>query len=173
MTTFHREQDFEEALIEMLTQKGWESEVLYQPSEEELLRNWADIIYQNNKSIDRLGNAPLTEGEMRQLLDKLAELRTPVAINGFINSRTTSIKRDNPDAPEHLGREVSIELFNPHEIAAGKSRYQIVRQPRCLGTPARPPWRCDAPHQWYARHSYRAQTQWRPSFTSLFSDRKV
>lgn len=130
MTTFHREQDFEEALIEMLTQKGWESEVLYQPSEEELLRNWADIIYQNNKSIDRLGNAPLTEGEMRQLLDKLAELRTPVAINGFINSRTTSIKRDNPDAPEHLGREVSIELFNPHEIAAGKSRYQIVRQPR-------------------------------------------
>lgn len=130
METFNTEQEFEEALIAMLTQKGWESEVLYQPSEEDLLRNWAEIIYQNNKDIDRLGNAPLTKGEMEQLLSKLAELRSPVAINGFINSRTTSIKRDNPDDPEHLGREVSIELFKPHEIAAGKSRYQIVRQPR-------------------------------------------
>lgn len=130
MQTFNKEEEFEQALIAMLTQKGWEKEVLYQKTEEELIQNWADILYQNNNTIDRLNNVPLTRSEMDQLLDKIAELRTPVALNGFINGRTTSIKRDNPDDPSHLGKEISLKLFDPQEIAAGQSRYQIVRQPR-------------------------------------------
>ncbi|MBR0129437.1 MAG: type I restriction endonuclease subunit R, partial [Neisseriaceae bacterium] len=39
------------------------------------------------------------------------------------------IKRDNPDDSLHFGREVSLKIYNRHEIAAGQSRYQIVRQP--------------------------------------------
>lgn len=130
MQTFNKEEEFELALIAMLTQKGWEKEVLYQKTEEELIQNWADILYHNNNTIDRLNNVLLTRSEMEQLLEKIAELRTPVALNGFINGRTTSIKRDNPDDPSHLGKEISLKLFDPQEIAAGQSRYQIVRQPR-------------------------------------------
>lgn len=130
MQTFDKEEEFELALIAMLTQKGWEKEVLYQKSEDELIKNWADILYQNNNTIDRLNNVPLTRSEMAQLLEKIAELRTPVALNGFINGRTASIKRDNPDDPSHLGKEISLKLFDPQEIAAGQSRYQIIQQPR-------------------------------------------
>lgn len=127
---FNREIDFEEALIVRLSQKGWEPETLNQPTEEDLIRNWAEIIYRNNNTIDRLNNAPLTSTEIEQLLTQIAELRTPVALCGWINGQTTSIKRDNPDDPYHLGKEVSLKLFDPKEIAAGQSRYQIARQPR-------------------------------------------
>lgn len=127
---FDKEIDFEEALIARLAQKGWEPETLNQPSEEDLIRNWAEIIYRNNNTIDRLNNAPLTSTEIEQLLTQIAELRTPVALCGWINGQTTSIKRDNPDDPYHLGKEVSLKLFDPKEIAAGQSRYQIARQPR-------------------------------------------
>lgn len=130
MTPFSREKDFEEALIRMLSQKGWEKEVLREPTEEQLIDNWAHILYQNNNTINRLNNAPLTKGEMAQLMEQIRELRTPVALNGFINGRTVHIKRDNPADQLHLGREVSLKIFDPQEIAAGQSRYQIVSQPR-------------------------------------------
>ena len=32
-------------------------------SEEDLLRNWADILFENNRDIDRLNDYPLTNGE--------------------------------------------------------------------------------------------------------------
>ena len=127
---FANENEFELALVELLTQKGWEKEVLVQPSEQDLLRNWAKIILDNNSGIDRLNGVPLTDGEIGQLLEQINSLRTPQQLNGFINGRTTSIRRDNPADPLHLGKEVTIKLFSPHEIAAGQSRYQIVRQPR-------------------------------------------
>lgn len=41
-----------------------------------------------------------------------------------------AIKRDNPADALHLGREVSLKIYDRHEIAAGQSRYQIVRQPQ-------------------------------------------
>lgn len=41
---FNKESDFEEALIKILSEKGWEKEVLKNYSEEDLLRNWADIL---------------------------------------------------------------------------------------------------------------------------------
>lgn len=127
---FDNEQAFEAALINALSQKGWEKEVIKYPTEKDLLQNWADIIFANNNMIDRLNGVPLTEGEMAQLLEQIATLRTPQQLNGFINGKTTSIKRDNPDDELHFGKEISIKLFDPHEIAAGQSRYQIVQQPR-------------------------------------------
>ncbi|MCS2876573.1 HsdR family type I site-specific deoxyribonuclease [Bacteroides thetaiotaomicron] len=131
MTTFDNELKFEMALIELLyTKYGWESEVLVNPTEAELLQNWAEILFTNNRSVDRLGEHPLTEGEMQQIVEQINTLRTPLKLNGFINGKTVSIKRDNPADTLHFGKEVSLKIYDRHEIAAGQSRYQIVRQPK-------------------------------------------
>jgi len=66
--TFKKEADFEEELIHLLTSvSGWKKDtcgwgnsdgayesVLRYPDEEDLLKNWANILYNNNKSRDRL-----------------------------------------------------------------------------------------------------------------------
>lgn len=131
MTTFDNELNFETALIELLyTKYGWESEVLVNSTEAELLQNWAEILFTNNRSVDRLGEYPLTEGEMQQIVEQINTLRTPLKLNGFINGKTVSIKRDNPADTLHFGKEVSLKIYDRHEIAAGQSRYQIVRQPK-------------------------------------------
>lgn len=127
--TFKYEADFEEALIKVLSNKGWEKEVIKYPTEKDLLENWAKILFDNNRGIDRLNNYPLTEGEMQQILEQINSLRTPIKLNTFINGKTVSIKRDNPDDVEHLGKEVSLKIYDRREIAAGQSRYQIVQQP--------------------------------------------
>lgn len=126
---FDREADFEEALIEALTYKGWEPAILRYPKEEDLIRNWANILFENNRGIDRLNDTPLTDGEMRQILEQIAALRTPLKLNGFINGKTVTITRDNPSDPLHFGRDVSLKIYDRREIAAGQSRYQIVQQP--------------------------------------------
>lgn len=127
--TFKYESDFEETLINLLSNKGWEKDVIKYPTESELLQNWANILFDNNRGIDRLNNYPLTEGEMQQILEQINSLRTPIKLNEFINGKTVSIKRDNPDDLEHLGKEISLKIYDRREIAAGQSRYQIVQQP--------------------------------------------
>lgn len=126
---FNKESDFEEALIKILSEKGWEKEVLKNYSEKDLLRNWADILFENNRDIDRLNDYPLTDSEMQQILEQIETLKTPLKLNGFINGKSVSIVRDNPDDSLHFGKEVSLKIYDRREIAAGQSRYQIVRQP--------------------------------------------
>ena len=75
---FRKEADFEEALIKVLTEKGWEKEVLRHPTEQDLIQNWAKILYDNNRGIDRLNNYPLTDGEMQPIIEQITELRTPL-----------------------------------------------------------------------------------------------
>lgn len=106
---FNKESDFEEALIKILSEKGWEKEVLKNYSEEDLLRNWADILFENNRDIDRLNDYPLTDGEMQQILEQIETLRTPLKLNGFINGKSVSIVRDNPDDKLHFGKEISLK----------------------------------------------------------------
>ena len=125
---FNKESDFEDALIKLLLEKGWE-EVLEYPAEQDLINNWAKILYENNKDIDRLNNVPLTDSEMQQIMEQITRLRTPLKLNGFINGGTVAIRRDNPDDEKHLGKEVSLKIYNRREIAAGQSRYQIAKQP--------------------------------------------
>lgn len=127
---FTKEADFEEALIKILTTKGWESEILQYPTEQDLIRNWADILFDNNRGIDRLGDWPLTDGEMQQIIEQIRAQRTPLKLNGFINGKTVSVKRDNPEDKAHFGKEVSLKIYDRMEIAAGQSRYQIVQQPQ-------------------------------------------
>ena len=129
MEHFDREADFEKALIAALQRYGWEKTVIMNPTEKDLLRNWADILFENNREIDRLNNCPLVQEEMEELLEQMRELRTPLALNGFINGKTVSITRKNPDDALHYGKEVSLKIYDRMEIAAGQSRYQIVEQP--------------------------------------------
>ncbi len=127
---YDKERDFEDALIKMLTEKGWEKTVLGNYTEEQLIRNWATILFENNRDLDRLNDYPLTDGEMRQILEQLAGLKTPLKINGFINGRSVQITRDNPDDQQHFGKEIGLKIYDRREIAAGQSRYQIARQPK-------------------------------------------
>ena len=128
--TFTSEAEFEEALIKVLRDKGWgEHDVIKNPTEEQLLENWAKILFENNKSIDRLNNTPLTQGEMQQILEQINILKTSLKLNSFINGRTVSIVRDNEEDKLHYGKEISLKIYDRAEIAAGQSRYQIVQQP--------------------------------------------
>lgn len=127
---FNKESDFENALINILSERGWEKEVLENYSEEDLIKNWADILFKNNRDVDRLNDYPLTDTEMQQILEQIEALRTPLPLNGFINGKSVSIVRDNPEDTLHRGKEISLKIYDRREIAAGQSRYQIVRQPK-------------------------------------------
>lgn len=126
---FDKETDFEEAVIKALIECGWESEVIRHPSEKDLLKNWADILFNNNRQKDRLNECPLTDGEMQQIMEQIKQLQSPIKLNGFINGKSVSIKRDNPADKEHFGKEISLKIYDRQEIAYGESRYQIVQQP--------------------------------------------
>ncbi|BCU92099.1 DEAD/DEAH box helicase [Yersinia pseudotuberculosis] len=138
MTTFKTEAQFEQAFIEVLTHKGWETEILKNKTEEDLLQNWASILFENNRQRDRLNDVPLTATEMQQIIEQIKELKTPLKLNGLINGKTVAIKRDNPADTLHMGKEVSLKIYDRQEIAAGQSRYQIVQQPKFeRGSPLR------------------------------------
>ena len=128
---FTSEADFENAFIAELQQHGWGGhEVIQRPTEAQLLQNWAEILFNNNKGKDRLNGVPLSDTEMQQIIEQIRELRTPLKLNGFINGKTVSITRDNPDDASHVGKEISLHIFDRQEISAGRSRYQIVQQPQ-------------------------------------------
>ena len=128
--TFKSELEFEEQLIKALCKNGWEDTILKNQTEHDLVQNWANILFKNNRQRTRLNNYPLTDTEMQQIIGKVVEQRTPLALNSLINGKTISIKRDNPNDKEHLGQEVSLKIYDRQEIAAGQSKYQIAEQPR-------------------------------------------
>lgn len=129
MIGFDKEADFEQALITALQSNGWEKQVIQHPTEKQLIQNWADILFENNRDIDRLNDCPLVQEEMDELIEQIKRLRTPLALNSFINGKTVSITRKNPKDTLHYGKEVSLKIYDRMEIAAGQSRYQIVQQP--------------------------------------------
>lgn len=124
---FNKEADFENALIALLTTKSWEKEVLSHPTEEDLIANWQAHLNKTNQHIDKL-DVPLIRSEMNRILEQVQALKTPYALNGFINGKTVAIKRENEES-RHFGKEVSLDIFDREEISAGKSRYQIAQQP--------------------------------------------
>lgn len=126
---FDDELEFEKAVVSELQKHGWKHGVLNHPTEKDLLKNWANILFENNRQIDRLNEYPLTDTEMQQIVEQITKLRTPLKLNGFINGRTVSIKRDNPNDKAHFGKEVSLKIYDRNEIAGGDSRYQIAEQP--------------------------------------------
>ncbi|MGN6847001.1 hypothetical protein ACTHUE_16200, partial [Neisseria sp. P0021.S005] len=101
---FNKEADFENALIALLATKSWEKEVLRHPAEEDLIANWQAHLDKTNQHIDKL-DVPLLRSEMNQILEQVQALKTPYALNGFINGKTVAIKREN-EASRHFGKEV-------------------------------------------------------------------
>ena len=128
-TVFDKEQKFEEQVIANLMKCGWGAmPVLDYKTEEELIDNWAEILFLNNNQIDRLNGHRLTKGEMGQILNQINIKKTPYNLNNFINESIT-ITRDCPDDPIHLGQDISLKIYDRKEIAGGQSTYQIARQP--------------------------------------------
>lgn len=127
---FSKELDFEQALADLLPQHGWEPQVIKNPTEADLIKNWAAIIYNNNRDMNRLGDFPLTDGEMQQIMTQVDNLKNPYEVNMFINGGQVMIKRDNQNDTINYGNEVYLTIFNAREIRAGQSVYQIVRQPK-------------------------------------------
>ncbi|MBR4414044.1 MAG: hypothetical protein IKS59_01790, partial [Aeriscardovia sp.] len=64
---FDKELEFEKALCELLPKHGWSDNILHHSTEQELIDNWAGIIYDMNREMERLGNYPLTSSEMQQI----------------------------------------------------------------------------------------------------------
>lgn len=125
---FNRESDFENALITLLFDKGWEPEVLRYPTEKDLLQNWAQILFENNRGIDRLNDAPLTDGEMEQILEQIKRCAPPS------NSMASSTAKPSPSSgtirriPSTLSRGQPKDL-RPAGDRRRQSRYQIAQQP--------------------------------------------
>ncbi len=127
---FESEAKFEDELVELLhSTKGWSADVLINPSEDDLIDNWANIIFQKNQQRERLNGCKLTDSEMKKVLDQFVDARTPVKINHLINGKELSIVRDNPDDTLNYGKEISLRIFNPDAVKGGATVYQIARQP--------------------------------------------
>jgi len=122
---------FERDLINYLQQScGWKDGLIKNPTEEDLIKNWANILYENNNDIDHLNGCRLTDGEIRQILGEIDDLKSPYKLNTFINGKSVTIIRDNQDDTAHFGLPVTLKIYDRMEIAAGSSRYQIAEQPR-------------------------------------------
>lgn len=129
--SYKNETEFENALIAKLTQldNQWSREILEYKTEEELIENWTKILFSNNNTTDKLNGCPLTKTEMGQIISQING-ETPFAINRRLNGRYISIIRDNSKDTQHVGKRVDLFLFDKDEIAAGRSVYQIARQPK-------------------------------------------
>ena len=123
------ELNFEKDLVSELIKVGWEKEVIKEPTEDDLIENWRKIIYDNNKV--KLNDIPLSDYEMSQIMEYIKlNCNTPVKANLFINGKNVCVKRDSDSKDtEHAGKEVYLNIFDPVEIAGGRTRYQIVEQP--------------------------------------------
>jgi type I restriction enzyme, R subunit len=76
MTTFTKESDFETAVIHELRQHGWgDAPVIKNATEADLLANWQQIIFENNRGQDRLNEVPLTASEMQQIMEQITAPR--------------------------------------------------------------------------------------------------
>ena len=131
MYEYEHELPFERDLVNLLaTEKGWEGDVFVNPSEDDLIKNWASIIFNNNRQPTRLGDYPLTEGEIAQLMEQINNSVTPLQKNELITNGELMITRDNPEHTEMFGKTVTLFIFDRNEIARGRSIYQIARQPK-------------------------------------------
>ena len=127
---FANELEFEKAFIKVLQNNGWGKEdILIKKDENALINNWANILFENNRTIDKLNDCPLTNTEMQQVITKVDLCKNSVDTNNFINGKSVLIVRDNPDDKLHFGKEVSLKIYDRNEIAGGTSRYQIAEQP--------------------------------------------
>lgn len=125
----HGELDFEADFIEALIHGGWEPEILYRKTEDELIQNFRSIIDANNRV--RLNDVPLSDSEMFQVMENLKiNCSTPAQAHLWLMDGQVTITRDSDSQDtKNAGYPVILSVFNKESIAGGNSRYQIVEQP--------------------------------------------
>ena len=67
---YDKESDFEDDLVAVLKRHGWTDGVLEYPTEQDLISNWANILFDNNKGIDRLNGQRLPKARWRRSSNK-------------------------------------------------------------------------------------------------------
>ena len=123
------ELNFESDLIELLTQVGWDKKVIKNPTHKDLEDNFRQIL--NETNISKLGVATLlTDGEFMQVMNKIHSVcSNPVAANVLINGKQIVIQSEVERPNYRIQDDIYLDIFDPVEVAGGKSRYQIVEQP--------------------------------------------
>lgn len=125
------EADFEKDVVEKLQACGWKGgasypAVLKYPTEADLIKNWANIIFEHNRK--ELNNVPLNQEEIDELLLKIRG-KTPCEINRIINSRQIDLIRKNNDDKEFYNKTVYLEIYDRRKIQDGETVFQIAEQP--------------------------------------------
>lgn len=127
VTRFNSEKDFEDALVNILKNKGWPV-VLDYYDEQKLKQNFADIVFKNNRGMGKLNNVPLCSDEIDELIHQF-DGKAPYEINGLLLGGSLSLKRSNSKDEVNCGKYVELDIFFPQDVGEGKNVYQIARQP--------------------------------------------
>ena len=128
---FATEAEFEEALVTRLcTKNRWSGGILINPTEQDLIDNWARILFENNQQEYRLNGVPLSESEKKTLVNHLSSITDPSAMHQLLQGKYIELVRDNPQDTVNHGRPVQLQIFDPRQIAGGDSTYQIAQQPQ-------------------------------------------
>ncbi|WP_027120993.1 HsdR family type I site-specific deoxyribonuclease [Mycoplasma leonicaptivi] len=143
---FNNERSFADAFIDYLIEHGWSGfaetafqntndiktynqthkVVLKNVTEKDLIQNWQSILFHNNKDV--LNHLPLTDTEMEQIITKINQMSSISLINETLIGGYIEIQRDNPQDVERYGKKVLLNIFNRHDVGAGKSVYQIANE---------------------------------------------
>ncbi len=135
---FNSEKKFEVALVNCLLEYGWKgfpdksnpskqyNVILGNVTEEDLIENWKNILFENNKGI--LNGIELSNDEMNQVIQKVQNCQNFVDTNTLINSEYIGITRTNKLDSKMLNKEIQLKIFKRRDINAGESIYQIARQ---------------------------------------------
>lgn len=125
------EAEFEKDVVAKLNACGWKGGsnypfVLKYPSEADLIKNWANIIFEHNRK--ELNNVPLNQDEIDNLLLKIRG-KTPCEINRIINSKLIDLIRSNKADTENYNKTVYLEIYDRRKIQDGETVFQIAEQP--------------------------------------------
>nr|WP_307923839.1 type I restriction endonuclease [Mycoplasmopsis bovis] len=100
--------------------------ILGNVTEKDLIENWKNILYENNKDI--LNGIELSNDEMNQVIQKVQNCQNFVDTNTLINSEYIGITRTNKLDSKMLNKEIQLKIFKRRDINVGESIYQIARQ---------------------------------------------
>lgn len=122
--TNHAELDFENDLINFLTQIGGSKQWTYVPeikTTDQLWANFKHILEQNNPKLEQ----PLSATEFAQIRVEISNLKTPYEAGRFIYGMNgvTQVEVDLDN-----GEHVFLTVFDQDQVGAGNTRYQIVNQ---------------------------------------------
>ncbi|KRM56322.1 type I restriction endonuclease subunit R [Lacticaseibacillus sharpeae] len=123
------ELEFEDELIQTLTQNGWTHNRALDNATPKMLENhFREILNQNNP--ESLDGEQLTDREMADIMRFIGGM-TPVEANGFLNNGyVAEIPLTREHADIHVGNfsKVRLRAFWRDAAAGGMNRYEVIKQ---------------------------------------------